>query len=146
MEYWIVINWVTNRLSEWLLTRAMNASWSSLVVKTRTTPSSLWPKNRWGGVQEAAVPEYLNPTWAKSNNATDLSSSFSSFYGRETAEICDIFLDLIWKFNRTARRCLGEWSSPASRSWQKNSPSSTTEASGCWPVFTISKRFAHTRS
>lgn len=54
------------------------------------------------------------------------------------------FSGLNWKFNRTGRRW--EWSTPASRNWQKNSPSSTTEASGCWPVFTISKRFAHTRS
>lgn len=150
------LNW---NIASWLigLTQAVRVTINE-GQWTYHDPASLWKPGQLlhpcdrkiGGVEYRKLPSPNISTQHGRNLITPPITAplFSSFHGREAAEICDIFFSgfnlEIW--NRTARRCLGEWSSPASRSWQKNSPSSTTEASGCWPVFTISKRFAHTRS
>lgn len=132
----------------WLFTKVPERNESQPRCKNQDNSSSLWTRKkkqagrRWVEYRKLL---FLNIwTWATSKNVKN-SASFFFVSGREAAEICAIFCGLNWEFNRTGRRCLGEWSSPASRNWQKNSPSSTTEASGCWPVFTISKRFAHTQ-
>ena len=116
------------------------------------TPPHPWdrkPRQGHGGVEYRKPLSPTTRTWAKSNPPHRASSSVSTRGGPPANNLpfC-FFLILIswtdWCGEIKARRCLGEWSSPASRSWPRNSPSSTTGASGCWPVFTISKRFAHT--
>lgn len=144
-----ILIWTSCQGLELLFTKAPERSRSQPRCENQDNSSSLWPKKKkQAGRRWVEYRKLLSPniwTWAKSNNAKNSASFFLCLRARGCGDLW-YFSGLNWKFNRTGRRCLGEWSSPASRNWQKNSPSSTTEASGCWPVFTISKRFAHTRS